>query len=103
MGLWCGVVVCRAVVYGCVVDMCGVWRHVLWCGGLLHGGGGGVLWGCIAALWWVVVHCACKKSLHEGVGGILNFRDEFLIWSNITGENEKYIRNGGPKIKYQSP
>ena len=57
VGMWCGVVVGTAVVYGCVVDMCGVWCHVLWCVGLLHGVGGGVLWECIAALWWVVVHC----------------------------------------------
>ena len=55
VGRWCGVVVGTAVVYGCVVDMCGVWSQVLWCVGLLHGVGG-VLWGCIAALWWVVVH-----------------------------------------------
>ena len=57
VGLWCGVVVGTAVVYGCVVDMCGVWFQVLWCVGLLHGvAGGGVLWGCSAALWWLVVH-----------------------------------------------
>ena len=53
VGLRCRVVVGTAVVYGCVVDMCGVWCQVLWCEGLLHG----VLLGCIAAMWWVVVHC----------------------------------------------
>ena len=61
LGLWSvvllfGVVVGTAVVYGCVVVMCGVWCQVLWCVGLLQWGGG-VLWGCIAALWWVVVNC----------------------------------------------
>ena len=57
VGMWCGVVVGTAVVHGCVVDMCGVCFPVLWCGGLLDGVGWGVLWGCIAALWWVVEHC----------------------------------------------
>ena len=42
VGLWCGVVVGAAVVYGCVVDMCGVWCQVLWCLGLLQGEGGAV-------------------------------------------------------------
>ena len=56
VGLWCGVVVGTAVVYGCVVDMCGVWCQVLWCVGLLHGGGGGA----------VGVHC----SLVVGCGAL---------------------------------
>ena len=67
VGLWCGVVVGMAVVYGCVMDMCGVWCQVLWCVGLLHGGGGAVgvhcspVVGC-GALW---VH----KISARGTGG----------------------------------
>ena len=53
VGLWCGVVVGTAVVYGCVLDMCGVWCQVLWCVGLLHGGGGGALHPC-GGLWCIV-------------------------------------------------
>ena len=79
VGLWCGVVVGTVVVYGCVADMCGVWCQVLWCVGLLRGGWG-VMWGCSAALWWVVVHCGCRKTVHEGLGGIINFWDAFSIY-----------------------
>ena len=82
------VVVCGVVVWGCGGYGCGIWvcgGHV-W--GLVSGAvvcgavalGGRVLWGCIAALWWVVVHCGCRKSVHEGLGGIINFWDDFLIF-----------------------
>ena len=81
--LWCGVVVCEAVVYRCVVDMCGVWCQVLCCVGLLHARGGGVRGGCITTLWWVVVHCGCKKTVHKGLGGIIDFWHDFLISSTL--------------------
>ena len=57
VGLWCGVVVGTAVVYWCVVDMCGVWCQVLWCVGLLHGVGGGCCGGALqpcGGLWCIV-------------------------------------------------
>ena len=43
VGLCCRVVVGTAVVYGCVVVMCGVWCQDLWSVGPLHGGGGGAV------------------------------------------------------------
>ena len=43
VGLWCGVVVGTAVVYGCVVDMCGVWcQGALVCGAVAWRAGGAV-------------------------------------------------------------
>ena len=75
MGLWWVRLWYMGVWWTCVgfgVTCCGVW-------GCCMGGGGGVLWGCIAALWWVVVHCGGTKSVHEGLGGITNFWDDFLI------------------------
>ena len=75
----CGAVVWGSGVYGCGIWVCGghVWG-LLWCVGLLHGGGG-LPWGCIAALWWVVVYCGGKKSVHEGRGVINHFWGDFLI------------------------
>ena len=80
-----GVVVCGVVVWGCGGYRCGLWvccGHV-W--GLVSGGvvcgvvalGGGWLWGRIAALWWVVVHCGCRKSVHEGLGTSFMFGTSF--------------------------
>ena len=83
VGMWCGVVVGTAVVYGCVVDMCGVWCHVLWCVGLLHAMCGG---GALGVHCSPVVGCGAlwvSKISAEGLGGIINFWDDFLIYDKL--------------------
>ena len=93
----CGAVACGAMLCGTIVCACGlqgsgawdcaVWGfgvlgHAVWvgclvllCVGLLHAWVG-MLWGCIAALSWVVL---VQKRVQEGLRAIINFCDYFLI------------------------
>ena len=72
------VVVCGVVVWGCGGYGCGIWV----CGGHAWGLVSGVVV-CGAVAWGgegaVGVHCSPVESVHEGLGGIINFWDDFLI------------------------